>query len=95
MSITQITPVEQSLMVALHNTTEVLKQVTAERDALRADAKRYRWLFGARTAEECASEDIGLKPPFAQDLVLADLSGFYSHKELVDDMIDTAMKGKS
>ena len=70
-------------------------QAAREIEQLRGELARYRWLFGARTAEECASEDVGLKPPFAQDFVLADLSCFYSHKELVDDMIDTAMKGET
>ena len=44
MSITQITEQEQRLTNTLRMTTEALKQVAAERDALQADAERYRWL---------------------------------------------------
>ena len=44
MSITQITEQEQRLTNTLRQTTEALTLVTAERDALRADAERYRWL---------------------------------------------------
>jgi len=60
---------------------------------IEADARRYRWLFNARTEAECADEDVGLKPPKPQDLVLAEISGFYTHKEIVDAIVDSAMKG--
>ena len=71
------------------NTIE--QSITNEQDSI--EAKRYRWLFGARTAEECASEDICYSgKPLPQDLVISELSSFYCHKELVDVMIDSAMK---
>jgi len=80
-------------------TIAVVESLTAERDALRAeldalkaDAARYRWLFGARTEAECADEDVGLKPIKPQDIVIGDVSGFYAHKEYVDAAIDSAMK---
>lgn len=44
MSIVQYTETEQRLTNTLRTTTEALKQVTAERDALRADAERYRFI---------------------------------------------------
>ena len=44
MSIVQYTEQEQRLTNTLRMTTEALKQVTAERDALRADAERYQAL---------------------------------------------------
>lgn len=39
--ITHITDKETALTNTLRTTTEALKQVTAERDALKADAERY------------------------------------------------------
>lgn len=40
--ITHITAKETALIATLQRTTEALTAVTAERDALRADAERYR-----------------------------------------------------
>jgi hypothetical protein len=96
MSITQITEREQQLTHYLAEMTKALELMRQERDELQADAARYRWLFGARTAEECASETaICSFDPLPQDLVISEVSGFYCHKELVDQMVDAAMKGKS
>ena len=85
MSITQITPVEQSLMVALHNTTEVLKQVTAERDALRADAERYRYLRDAETIDQWIWDA----------LEHTDGDDREAYQKGLDAAVDQAMKGKS
>lgn len=71
--------------------TQLLAEMTAKRDALLADAALYRWLFGARTAEQASHPDVGLQPPLPQDLVLAELSGFYCHKEAVDQIITAAI----
>ena len=87
MSITQITPVEQSLMVALHNTTEVLKQVTAERDALRADAERYRWWVNTMTSEDAMDIISDAFQHLPHDTVPS--------KEQFAEVIDAAMKSKS
>jgi hypothetical protein len=45
MSNIQITDKEQALTNILRTTTEALTLVTAERDALKADPERYRWLM--------------------------------------------------
>lgn len=55
------------------------------------DAKRYRWLFGARTHEECSDEDVGLKPPKAQDRVISAVAITYLDKDSVDRLIDREM----
>ena len=63
-------------------------------DADAADAARYRWLFGARTNEECADEDVGAAAPLPQDICLSKFASWYADKETVDAAIDAAMKGK-
>lgn len=92
--ITHITERETALTNTLRTTTEALNQTTAERDANKDDAERYRWLFGARTEEQANDPGVGLLSPLPQDLVIAELSSFYCHKAAVDVLVDTA-KGAS
>ena len=68
------------------------KRLAAENAALKADAERYRWLFGAYTKEQAEDADIGLAKPAPQDILLYDLAGFYFHKDYADAVIDAAMK---
>lgn len=56
------------------------------------DAQRYRWLFDARTEDQCADENVGLMAPKQQDLVLAKIATTYMHKEAVDALVDEAME---
>lgn len=75
----------------LYKSSDREAELTARVAELEADAARYEWLFSARTESECSDEDVGLKPPRAQDLVVAELAGFYTHKAGVDAIVDAAM----
>ena len=86
MSITQITEQEQRLTHTLRTTTEALLAVTAERDALRADAERYRWLF---------EKTITTQPELVRVLVMHQGQYVQRHGMHLDAAIDVAMKGKS
>lgn len=56
------------------------------------DAKRYQWLFGARTAEQCADAKVGHEPLKIQDLAIANISVNFMCKSAVDAMIDKFMQ---
>lgn len=72
----------------LRTCTQALKAVTAERDALKADAERYRWL-----REQDDSSPLfcmyGSNGPWGE----CGHSDIYG--ELLDKSIDEEMKGKS
>ena len=55
------------------------------------DAKRYQWLFGARTKDQVTSVSSTVFNPLPQDFVLSELQCFYTHKAMADAMIDDAM----
>lgn len=56
------------------------------------DAKRYQWLFDARTAEQCADAKVGNEPLKIQDLAIANISVNFMCKSAVDAMIDKFMQ---
>ncbi|MFC4923037.1 DUF551 domain-containing protein [Delftia deserti] len=60
--------------------------------AVDADGERYRWLFGARTAEELAALTADSGPPLdtPQDVVMCELMTNYVTKAYADAMIDSA-----
>jgi len=69
-----------------------------EQVELSEDAERYRWLFGARTAEECANANVTntvYAPPKEQDKVMAALFSFYICKEDADTTIDAAREAQA
>lgn len=55
------------------------------------DAARYRWLFGARTAAQVETVSGTVCNPLPQDEIIAELQGFYLHKEMVDTLVDHCM----
>ena len=57
---------------------------------LEPDAKRYRWLVGART--EAQLVDLGTRqpPPVPQDEVISVLASYYFSEESANAMIDAA-----
>ncbi|WP_212644886.1 ParB N-terminal domain-containing protein [Delftia sp. PE138] len=57
-----------------------------------ADGERYRWLFGARTAEELEAMTADSGPPLdkPQDVVMCELMTNYISKAYADEMIDAA-----
>lgn len=75
-----------------HMAANELERLDAEIKALRADGDRYRWLFGARTAEELEglTADSGPPPDKPQDYVLCELMANYVTKAYADAMIDGA-----
>jgi hypothetical protein len=64
----------------------------AQADSVLEDAARYRWLFGARTEAQAASETETVFKPLPQDEVLSHLQGFYMSKPEVDALVDAARK---
>lgn len=90
-------PANYRRQMAKNGGYEMVPAYTAEEvlgilEGVNRDSERYRWLFGARTEAECEDENVGFNPPLPQDLVIADLAGFYAHKKYVDDVIDAAIK---
>ena len=87
MSITQITEQEQRLTHTLRTTTEALLAVTAERDALQADAElgRIAMKFVDRAGDYC---DIDPAERICDQFYKAIADQVMAHR-------DAAMKGKS
>lgn len=59
------------------------------------DAKRYQWLFGARTKAQIQSASGTVCNPLPQDEVLSELQGFYMHKDDVDAIVDAALAAQA
>ena len=96
MSIVQYTETEQRLTNTLQMTTEALVQVTAERDALRADAERYlEKLIECRSSVKIAANEFDRfmirKQPNENQ---CDIDEQIRLHDLLN-WIDFAMKGKS
>ena len=85
--------VEWEMQAEINELREALA-IMEKPDADALDAARYRWLFGARTEEECADENVGMASPLPQDICLSTFASWYADKETVDAAIDAAMKGK-
>ena len=107
MSTDDIMALAESFGLAYHRSLkdpslETAKQCLAKQKALlkaveqlAADATRYRWLFSARTEDECKDQTTVGTPPLPQDQVIGYLAGFYAEKAHVDEIVDAAMKGET
>lgn len=61
----------------------------------RLDAARYRWLFGARTEDECQNWKVGHLPLKPQDRVIGQVATVFMPKVAVDGEIDDAMEAEA
>lgn len=76
---------------ALQHERDCLEAAKAEIQRLGPDARRYQWLFGARTSAQCADEDAGMKDPLPQDKIISMAASWFLAKASIDAAIDAAM----
>lgn len=69
-----------------------LRALISYAESLEKDAKRYRWLFDARTEDQVDRYSATIANPLPQDFVLSELQCFYTTKIQVDEMIDKQME---
>lgn len=81
---------ENKCIVALE--ADELRALISYAENIEKDAKRYRWLFDARTEVQVDRYSATIANPIPQDFVLSQLQCFYTTKIQVDEMIDKQME---